>query len=112
MERRIVVAAPSDEKDDADDDSKSKTQESSSKLICYFADIPLGLYVVRGDSIVLTGQLKVTTDGQPPLPPGATAVAAAPVPMKQVSLKELEDLTPAPGAATALEWDFDTDLIA
>lgn len=70
--------------------------------ILYYADLPLGLYVVRGDSMVLTGHIPHETD---------STVTASVVPMKQVTLEELDQLQ-QPASATPLEWDFDTDLIA
>jgi small nuclear ribonucleoprotein (snRNP)-like protein len=62
---------------------------------CYYTDIPLGMYIVRGDSMVLTGAL-----GDMP---------SSAVMMKEVSLEELEDLA---HAQDPLTWEFDLDLIA
>lgn len=64
--------------------------------ISYFADVPLGLYVVRGDSTVLLGQIGDF------LPEDR---------MKEVSVDELESMTKESGAGT-LDWDFDNDLTA
>lgn len=61
---------------------------------CYYADVPLGLYVVRGDSMVLLGQ--VGEEGQS---------------RKKVTVEELEERMKACDCG-ALEWDFDTDLVA
>jgi LSM domain len=58
--------------------------------VCCYTDIPLGMYIVRGDSMVLMGQAPKSNSY-----------------MKKVSLEELEDLPSSP-----LEWDFDMDLIA
>lgn len=58
----------------------------------YFADVPLGVYVVRGDSMVLLGQI---SDDQG---------------MKQVDPNELEELLK--NASEPLEWEFDKDLLA
>lgn len=62
---------------------------------CY-ADLPLdGLYIARGESLVLVGQVH----------------DAVPSPLLQsVSLEELGALSSR--ALRPLEWDFDTDLIA
>jgi len=70
--------------------------------VLYYADLPLGLYVVRGDSMVLAGHIPHETE---------TATTANVVPMKQVTLEELDQLQ-QPASAAPLEWDFDTDLIA
>ena len=63
----------------------------------YYSDVPLGIYVVRGDSMVLAGEVHDNSSAQAPL-------------MQQVSLDELEKL--AVQANAQLEWDFDGDLIA
>jgi len=59
----------------------------------YFADIPLGMYVVRGDSMVLCGEVH----NHWPL-------------LEEVSLDELEKLQET--AEPTLEWEFDLDLTA
>lgn len=59
----------------------------------YFSDVPMGVYIVRGDSIVLLGQV-APDDG-----------------MKKVEPAELEEMTKGSDHA-ALEWDFDKDLQA
>ncbi len=61
--------------------------------VTYFADVPLGVYVVRGDSMVMLGQIS-SDQG-----------------MKQVDLEELEELVKS-SSREALEWDFDKDLLA
>lgn len=65
--------------------------------IAYFADVPLGLYVVRGDSMVLLGQIGdlAPKDGR----------------TKQISMEELEAMIKESGDGS-LEWDFDGDLTA
>lgn len=62
--------------------------------ICYYSDDPLGLYVVRGDSMVLLGQLSDFTPSK-----------------KEVTREELEELR-AKCESAALQWDFDGDLTA
>jgi hypothetical protein len=61
---------------------------------CYYADVPLGLYVVRGDSMVLLGQVGNEDQNS-----------------KKVTLEELEERTKTCDSRE-LEWDFDTDLVA
>jgi hypothetical protein len=62
---------------------------------CYYADIPLGLYIVRGDAMVLMGQVS-DFFAQP---------------MKKVELNELLSLIEESGTG-ALNWDVDMDLQA
>lgn len=59
----------------------------------YYADIPLGVYIVRGESMVLLGQV-ATPDG-----------------MKQVEPDELSEMVKKHNGGT-LVWDFDKDLLA
>ena len=59
----------------------------------YFADIPLGMYIVRGDSMVLCGEVH----NHWPL-------------LEEVSLEELDKLQAQ--AEPPLEWEFDLDLTA
>jgi U6 snRNA-associated Sm-like protein LSm1 len=63
----------------------------------YYTDIPVGMYVVRGDSMVLSGALNEHMQQHHMI-------------MKEVSLEELDKLQPS--GKDALEWDFDSDLIA
>ena len=62
--------------------------------VASYNDIPLGIYVVRGDTVVLMGRL---ADGEIQQ-------------MKQVDGEEFDQL--ARTSKPPLEWDFDTDLIA
>lgn len=59
----------------------------------YYSDVTLGIYVVRGDSMVLAGEVHDNS-----------------ALMEEVSLEELEKL--AAKADAPLGWDFDGDLIA
>jgi hypothetical protein len=66
----------------------------------YYADIPLGVYIVRGDSMVLLGQVDEVTNINL---------------MKQVELNDLDEMISKEEATkeeTQLEWDFDKDLLA
>ena len=76
-----------------DDASERKIHRNKEGVTC-FADLPLGLYVVRGDSMVLLGQVG-PDDG-----------------MKQIELEELEGMIAAEKEEEGLEWDFDKDLLA
>lgn len=72
-------------------------KSNDSGITCY-TDIPLGVYVVRGDSMVLSGALNPAMDQYPG--------------MKQVSLEEFEALAEKDENEETTEWDFDTDLTA
>jgi hypothetical protein len=62
----------------------------------YYADIPLeGLYVARGESLVLVGEVHDESNN---------------IIMQPVSMEELGTLSAS--ALPRLEWDFDTDLTA
>ena len=89
---------------------QSQSQQTNQPKTTYYCDVPLGVYVIRGDSMVLLGS--IPPEGQP---------QNSPVPMQEVSLEELETMeqedTNAAAAGDAehagpLTWDFDTDLIA
>lgn len=87
-----------------------RCRETSTGIVTYYADVPLGLYVVRGDSIVLCGPLVDEDDI-----PAINAYAGRGGPgnhhsMQKVTLEELAEKTA--DSAVQLEWDFDTDLIA
>jgi U6 snRNA-associated Sm-like protein LSm1 len=59
----------------------------------YYSDMPMGVYVVRGDSLVLLGQVG-PDEG-----------------MKKVEAEELEEMIEA-SKDENLVWDFDNDLLA
>lgn len=61
--------------------------------ITYYCDVPLGMYIVRGDSMVLTGLLNEMLQDNV---------------MTKVSKDELDELK----GKTPLNWDVDQDLIA
>lgn len=75
------------------DETSERKFHRSPEGVTYFADIPLGLYIVRGDSVVLLGQVGPDDD------------------MKEIEPDELDDMA-AKAAEEALEWDFDKDLLA
>jgi len=93
-----------------DDDAKNKK-------ITYFTDVPLGMYIVRGDSIVLLGQVGSEEE--------ETNAQHAIVTMKRLDQEEFDAMVAAgeddkpdePETAEgeeskSLEWDFDKDLLA
>lgn len=69
----------------------------TSEGVSYYHDIPLGVYIVRGDSMVLMGQLNEMKEQMV---------------MREVSLEELEKLASKKADQERLNWDFDADLIA
>lgn len=64
--------------------------------ISHYCDVPMGLYVVRGDSMVLLGQV------------GDFMLKEK---MKSVDLDELMAMIAESGTG-AINWDFDADLEA
>lgn len=75
----------------------------------YYSDIPLGIYIVRGDSVVLMGQVSSQPNSM----------------MKEVSREEFlllkekseerdsgEEEPATKNAAGETQWDFDHDLVA
>eukprot|EP00977_Amphora_coffeiformis_P009490 scaffold2192_cov170-Amphora_coffeaeformis.AAC.24 len=65
--------------------------------VCYYHDVPLGVYIVRGDSMVLMGQLNEMKEHMV---------------MREVSLEDLEKLERKEDGEEPLNWDFDADLVA
>jgi len=80
---------------------------NSDETICYQADIKLGLYIVRGDSVVLMGEVDddVGLDGNEKI--------------RIVSLEELEQLEEEEQkrkeekgeTSEQIDWEFDLDLV-
>jgi len=75
------------------EEASERTVHRGSDGAIYFADVPLGVYIVRGDSMVMMGQ--ISSDQ------GMTQVEAAE--LHQIMAKE---------SVEQLEWDFDKDLMA
>jgi small nuclear ribonucleoprotein (snRNP)-like protein len=75
--------------------------------ILYYTDVPLGLYVVRGDSTVLSGPL--SPDHDDPMNSNNNNQLSH---SKCVSLAEYEMLCQNNKAQPPLKWDFDEDLTA
>ena len=93
-----------------------KIHYSTKDKISYYADLPMpGLYVVRGDAMVLMGS--VGDDDKD---------ADEARKMKRLEMEELDNMiqdekdskeapastTAPPAQPTELEWDFDKDLLA
>jgi hypothetical protein len=76
-------------------DDTSERRMCFKDQVCYYADVSLGLYVVRGDSMVLLGQVDEFIPQQ----------------LKEVKLEDLV-LMIAESGAGALNWDVDADLQA
>ena len=75
------------------EDASERTVHRGSDGVIYFADVPLGVYIVRGDSMVMMGQISPDQG------------------MTQVEASELHDMM-AKETVEKLEWDFDKDLLA
>ncbi|KAL7522516.1 hypothetical protein ACHAWX_007212 [Stephanocyclus meneghinianus] len=90
---------------------KGKNGEESESTICYQTDIQLGLYILRGDVVVLMGEVEeeeeheeVSNDGR----------------IRFVSLDEFEQLAEEEArrreksgeVVEETDWDFDLDLVA
>lgn len=124
----LVLDNASERRFHSDDDEVS---ESKSK-ITYFTDVSLGMYIVRGDSIVLLGQVGSEEEESSENNAQQNNPMIAVVSMKRLENEEFEDLVasktnadddekpegnadaPNEGVETSklLEWDFDKDLLA
>jgi hypothetical protein len=97
-ERRILVV-------------KKAVGDEEESTICYQTDIQLGLYVLRGDVVVLMGEvdpeedeLEVSNDGK----------------IHNINFEEFEQLEEeeakrrkeSGNVVEEIEWDFDMDLVA
>ena len=107
-ERRILVVT---KQQDGGGDGAVQQQPQSTNTICYQTDIELGLFIVRGDNVVLFGEvddneeLENNNDGL----------------VRFVSLDEFQQLeeeeeqrkeSGGEGGSEPINWDFDTDLVA
>lgn len=96
-------------------DSNDNDEHQQPK-VTYFTDIPLGLYIVRGDSVVLLGQINPEEEDE--------TIQQGTVIMKKLDEEAFEAMVQgddegdedesADEAAKGshLEWDFDKDLLA
>jgi hypothetical protein len=104
IERRIVTVRHSS------DEAAAPNSAFGGNVSHYFADIPLGMYIVRGDSLVVAGEVHNPDEG---IDAHAQLSSSYPTPgMQRVSLEELQKLSTSKDAEPPIEWDFDGDLIA
>ena len=110
-ERRILVVdkdvnEPKVEDIDDTDGQAQQSQPKSANTICYQTDIELGLFVVRGDNVVLLGEVGEEEDNEQ---------------IRFVSLEEFEQLEDEEyrrkeekdgEEEEPINWDFDQDLVA
>ena len=99
-------------------------KDESKSVCCYYTDIQLGLYIFRGDTTVLLGEVdddipEDTDEGQP----GTENVSEEPTRTKnmiKVSLEDFETLQEKIAnegneeeeeVMEALRWEFDMDLV-
>jgi hypothetical protein len=103
-ERRILVVAGGEEQADG-----ANASGGNGGAVCYQTDIELGLFVVRGDSVVLFGEVEDDEEGR------------SDGPVRFVSLEEFERLKEVEAKRKGeseerrkepINWDFDMDLVA
>ena len=104
-ERRILVVAGGEEQ--AEDGAYAGGGNGGA--VCYQTDIELGLFVIRGDSVVLFGEVEDDEEGR------------SDGPVRFVSLEEFERLEEVEARRKGegeerweepVNWDFDMDLVA
>lgn len=101
-----------------DNASERRFHSNDEKKVTYFTDVPLGMYIVRGDSIVLLGQVGSEEEEE-------AADNSSIVTMEKLDNEAFKDLVTASETASGagdeaseaeaskeLEWDFDRDLLA
>lgn len=90
---------------------KSTEEDDKESTICYQTDIQLGLYVLRGDVVVLMGEVDGEEDTQEVSNDGK---------IRNVTFEEFEQLEEEEAKRREesgevneeVEWDFDMDLVA
>ena len=83
--------------------------DSSDQPTGCYADVALGLFMVRGDSVVLLGEVTENNNREGGTEDGGIGETH----MKRVSLEELERMKEARVSTSDVEelrWDFDNDL--
>ena len=80
-----------------EDTSERRILNISSTKAVYYTDVRLGLYIVRGDSMVLLGEVNDTNSNDEG--------------MTEVSLEQFEKLQQQNSADDPLTWEFDVDLV-
>lgn len=99
-ERRILVVTK-----DKDDEGVKSTS------ICYQSDIKLGLYIVRGDSVVLMGEVDDDEEQQEMQNDGKIRIVSLEE-FEQLEDEEAERKKERGDVADIINWDFDMDLVA
>ena len=97
-ERRILVVTK-----DKDDEGVKSTS------ICYQSDIKLGLYIVRGDSVVLMGE--VDDDDEQLENEGKIRIVSLEE-FDQLEEEETRRKEESGEVIDTINWDFDMDLVA
>ena len=100
-ERRILVVT----KDDGDDDGDKLT-------ICYQTDIKLGLYIVRGDSVVLMGEVDNDEEQQEMIQNDGKIRIVSLEEFEQLEDEEAKRKEESGEVTDTINWDFDQDLVA
>lgn len=91
-ERRILVVTKDEE-----------------ETICYQTDIKLGLYIVRGDSVVLMGEVD---DGEEQHENDGKIRIVSFEEFEQLEEEETKRKEESGEVIEAINWDFDMDLVA
>ena len=109
-ERRILVVQKDKKSDDENNTAADAGTQPTSNTICYQTDIELGLFVVRGDNVVLLGEAEDDDEEEE----GNGQI-------RFVSLEEFEQLEDEEARRKEesgtveeepINWDFDMDLVA
>jgi len=111
-ERRIlVVTKEAGEGNDDTTDEKTNVggvqPPSPPKTICYQTDIELGLFVIRGDNVVLLGEVEDDEEENGGLIQFVTLEE-----FEQLEEEEARRKEESEGGEEAINWDFDMDLVA
>ncbi len=102
-ERRILVVT---KKQDGDDEMQ---QPPVPNTICYQTDIELGLFIVRGDNVVLFGEVD---DDEEEKNDGLVRFVSLDEFQQLEEEEELRKESSNEGVSEPINWDFDTDLVA
>ncbi|KAL7534588.1 hypothetical protein ACHAXR_005972 [Thalassiosira sp. AJA248-18] len=99
-ERRILVVPREKKSKDGDDPSAPKT-------ICYQTDIHLGLFIVRGDNVVLLGEVEDDEERN-----GGQIQFVSLEDFEQLEDEEAKRKEESGEENKDINWDFDMDLVA
>ena len=94
----------------------NEQKDGETNKINYYADVQLGMYIVRGDSIVLLGQVGSEEEEESNPVPNMKKLDNEAFDQLVEDNQEAQDNNAEEESVTAgtksLEWDFDKDLLA